>query len=144
MAAFIFMYLLFVKHGINPDILYFLPFLASIFAGYKFADKFFILDQNYTVKIEKIDENINLLKDKLNEAREEVEYLKRQHARFSNLSDIMEKFSSTLSVNGVIKNIVESAYKIIGKSERAIFFSVDTIKQELGLTFSKKIMNRRI
>ena len=136
-AAFIF--LLFVKYNIDSEPYYFLSFVAVVFIGYRFANKFFILDQEYKVETERIEEDTNLLKNELNKNRQELEQLDWRLARYSNLSSIIEKFSSSLSRESIIEIIAENTYKIFGKSDRILFFLVDTKKQELELMHSKKI-----
>ncbi len=136
-AAFIF--LLFTKYNIALEPYYFLSLAAAVFIGYRFADKFFILNQKYKIEIEKVEEDTNLLKNELNKNRQNLEQLDWRLARYSNLSGIIEKFSSSLSCEKVIKIIVENTYRIFGKSDRILFFLVDTKKQELELTYSKKI-----
>ena len=111
----------------------------AVFIGYRFADKFFILNQEYKVETEKVEEDTNLLKNELNKNRQELERLDWRLARYSNLSSIIEKFSSSLSRESIIKIIAENTYKIFGKSDRILFFLVDTKKQELELMHSKKI-----
>ncbi|MCK4463015.1 MAG: GAF domain-containing protein, partial [Candidatus Omnitrophica bacterium] len=135
----LFIFLLFVKYNIDLEPYYFLSFAAAVFIGYRFANKFFILDQEYKVKTEKIEEDTNLLKNELDRNRQETEQLDWRLARHSNLSSIIEKFSSSLSCESVIEIIVENTYKIFGKSDRILFFLVDTKKQELELTYSKKV-----
>lgn len=164
LIASVFIAILFAAHKISSSPFYFLTFALSGFIGYKLAYKFFILSQKYTVEIEKIDEDINLLGDKLKKDRQEIELLDRRLARYSNLSGFIERLSLSISKEDVIKSIVENTYGIFGRSDpefrnfsgetsgprrvsgekdiirgRVLFFLVDTKKQELGLAYSKKI-----
>jgi len=135
----VFIYFFFVSHYPGFALPYLLPTLGSIFVGHKFADMFFTLRQKYVMKIEKTDEEINLLKNKISTDRGELSHLDGRLSRFSYLNSIIEKFSSSLSKEEVIKIIVENAYRTIGKSDRILLFLVDPIKQELKLTHSKKV-----
>ena len=117
---------------------YAITFLVTVIVGYRFCKKFLILEQEIKVENEKVEEGMNIIKDELEGAKNEITLLERRLARYTELSKITEKFSSTLSEEYVTKVIVENTYDLFGKSDRGLLFRVDTDKQALILVYSKK------
>jgi len=135
----LFVYFFYTSQRPDLAITFLLPTLGSVFIGYKFADRFFLLRQKYMVEIEKIEGKNNLLKNKLGTSLGELTLLEGRLSRFSYLNKAIEKFSSSLSKDEIIKIIVELAYRTIGKSDRILLFLLDPQEQELKLTHSKRI-----
>jgi len=89
-----------------------------------------------TARIEEITENINVLKDEHNKHKKEAVSLEKKKGRYNSLKDVVSTLNSTLSLEEIIKKIMDSALDIVGKSDSGLLFLVDTSKQELNLAFS--------
>ena len=87
-------------------------------------------------RIEEIAENINVLKDEHNKHKKEAVSLEKKGNRYNSLKDVVSVLNSTLTLEDVIKNIMDNAFNIVGKSDSGLLFLVDTSKQELNLAFS--------
>lgn len=87
-------------------------------------------------RIEEITENINVLKDEYGKHKKDEGLLQKKCARYSSLKDVVSILNSTLSMEGVIKKIMESAFNIVGKTDAGLLFRIDTSKQELSLELS--------
>jgi len=81
-------------------------------------------------------ENINVLRDEHNKHKKEAASLEKKNSRYNSLKDIVSTLNSTLSLEDVMKKIMDSAFSIVGKSDSGLLFLVDTSKQELNLAFS--------
>ncbi|MDP2980821.1 MAG: sensor domain-containing diguanylate cyclase [Candidatus Omnitrophota bacterium] len=87
-------------------------------------------------RIEEILENINVLKAEHNKHKREAASLEKKNGRYNSLKDIVSTLNSTLSLEDVMKKIMDNAFSIVGKSDSGLLFLVDTSKQELNLAFS--------
>lgn len=88
-------------------------------------------------RIEEIKENSNILQDKFNKHKRESLSLEQKEDRYRSLKDITSVLSSTLSLGEVTQLILDNALYIVGKSESALLFLIDTKNQELNLIASK-------
>jgi len=111
---------------------------VSVVLGHKLFANYFGLKQGYKVKRERIDQDINLLRDELDRNKNEIANVTARFKRYENLSEITEKYSSSLSEADVARTIIENAYSIFGKSDRALLYRVNEKRQELYLTHSKR------
>jgi len=84
-------------------------------------------------RIEETAENINVLSNENNKHKKEVLSLEKKGHRYNSLKDVVSVLNSTLAPEDVVKNIMDSAFNIIGKSDSGFLFRVDTLKQELNL-----------
>lgn len=89
-----------------------------------------------TTRIEEITENINVLRDEHNRHKKEAVSLEKKNSRYNSLKDVVSTLNSTLSLEEIIKKIMDSALNIVGKSDSGLLFLVDTSRQELNLVFS--------
>ena len=92
-------------------------------------------------RIEEIRENINVLEDEHNKHKKEAASLEKKAERYNSLKDVVSRLNSTLSLEDVIKKIMENAFNIIGKSDSGLLFLVDTEKQELSLALFRNKSN---
>lgn len=88
-------------------------------------------------RIEEMEENTNLLKEQHRRHKKEAQFLEKREARYDFLKDVTSRLSSTLSIDNLAEMILENVLKIVGKTESALLFLVDTKKQELNLFISK-------
>lgn len=87
-------------------------------------------------RIEEIAENINILRDENTRHKREAASLEKKGRRYNSLKDIVSVLNSTLNLEDVVKNIMDNAFNIVGKSDSGLLFLVDTSKQELNLALS--------
>ena len=87
-------------------------------------------------RIEEIAENINVLKDEHSRHKREAVSLEKKGHRYNFLKDIVSALNSTLNLEDVVKNIMDNAFNIVGKSDSGLLFLVDTSRQELNLALS--------
>jgi len=91
----------------------------------------------YTLKLERMDEEKNLILNDIREKEESIRSLERKFDRYLILIEAVEALSTRLSVDDIVKLAIEKSMKIIAKGERVLFFLVDTEKQELELAASE-------
>jgi len=132
----------------------FLTILTSITANFSyvwnvpvFFMTFLIADneikkQNYQLhivnaRIEEMKEKINVLEDEYAKHKKEAVSLEKKGGRYNSLKDIVSVLNSTLSLDDVVKKIMDNAFDIVGKSDSGLLFLVDTAKQELHLALSR-------
>ena len=88
-------------------------------------------------RIEEVKENMNLLRDGYDRHKKEAFFLEKKEQKYSSLKDITSILSSTLSLDELTELILDKALQIVGRSESALLFLVDTQKQELNLVASR-------
>ncbi len=144
LICFGFIVLFFLSHGqYGQESYYLLSYIASVLCGYFFYRNITGVKQVNKVDSEKIDEQINLLENDVHVITNEIEHLEKRLERYVDLSDLVEKFSSSLSEDDMIKIITENTYRLFGKSDRILLFRVDTVKQELNLVYSKRFFENQ-
>ncbi len=112
------------------------PYLAAL-AGYLYVRLTSKMDRSYSLKLEKMDEEINLLSGDIKEDRDNIISLREKLTRYSALKDVTEALSTVLSLEEINRLIVENTLKVLGKEGRALLFLVDTGHQELMLSASR-------
>lgn len=88
-------------------------------------------------RIEEVKENTNLLTDGYARHKREASSLEKKEDRYESLKDVTSILSSTLSLDEVTELILDNALQVVGRSESALLFLVDTNKQELNLIASR-------
>ncbi len=88
-------------------------------------------------RIKELSESTDLLTDEHLRHKKEAVFLEKKEKRFDLLKDASACLSSTLSLDDVSRIILDNALSIVGKSESAFLFLVDTEKQELDLAVSR-------
>lgn len=111
-----------------------LSFFLTSFMGY-----FCLRDNNKiggmaVLKLEKLDEEINLLSNDIENEKARIDSLGEKSKRYSTLKDVAESLSSVLAIEDIKGFIIDNAIKTVGKSGRALLFLVDTERQELMLS----------
>ncbi|MBI2495024.1 MAG: sensor domain-containing diguanylate cyclase, partial [Candidatus Omnitrophica bacterium] len=66
------------------------------------------------------------------------EALQKKHARYAQLQTIAEALSQMTDLAAIARLVVESAFRLIGKSDVCLLFLVDQERQELSLYASEK------
>ena len=118
-----------------------ITFLITVFMSYKFTKASSYLLKNNKVKVEKTTESSNTLENELHKHKLQSESLNKKLERYASLKEVTELFSGSLSLDDTIKFIAERAHELVGKSDRTLFYLVDTKKQELVLKKSKQSPN---
>jgi len=95
------------------------------------------LTNSYTLKLEKIDEEKNLILSDIREREGNIHSLEWKLDRYSILREAVEALSTRLAADDIVRLCIEKATKIIGKGNRVLFYMVDTEKQELELAASE-------
>jgi diguanylate cyclase (GGDEF)-like protein len=88
-------------------------------------------------RIEELRENMNLLTDGYERHKREAGILEKKEERYRSLKDVTGILSSTFSLDKVGEYIIDNALQVIGKTESALLFLVDTKKHELNLFGSR-------
>ena len=126
-----------LRTGLYGYSLFTLSFFIAIFLGYASFRIKNRIDSSYTLKLEKLDEQSNVLSNKIAEQKRMIISLEEKLNRYSTLKEIAESLSTQLSLNDVNKLIIEKAQKTLGEAGRVLIFLVDTDKQELMLSASQ-------
>ncbi len=92
-------------------------------------------------RIEEVKENTNVLRDGYARHRKESLSLEKKEGKYRLLNDVASLLSSTLSLDRVTECILENALRVVGKTESALLFLVDTRRQELNLVTSRMDSN---
>jgi len=92
-------------------------------------------------RIEEVKENTNVLRDGYARHKKEALSLEKKEGKYRLLNDVASLLSSTLSLDRVTEYILEDALRVVGKTESALLFLVDTKRQELNLVASRMDSN---
>lgn len=112
-------------------------YLVASFIGYILTGARERFVQEYDLKLEKLDEEINIVLNNEEEKRKVILSLEDKLKRYSILKDVVEELSTALSTEEISRLIVEKTINALGKAGRTLLFAVDTERQELMLSFSK-------
>lgn len=96
--------------------------------------------QTFSLRSEKLDEDINILSNDVNEKRVAVASLDDKLKRYSILKDVAEELSTVLSSDDINRLLIEKTLKTIGSKGRVLLFLVDMEKQDLTLAASRDFM----
>lgn len=91
-------------------------------------------------KLSELKRETNQLTDEAKRGKELKEALQKKLERYSELKELTELLSSSLSLKDVLHFIAEETFKIVGKSDRVLLFVVDEKKQGLNLAVSKTVV----
>ncbi|HDP16317.1 MAG TPA: sensor domain-containing diguanylate cyclase [Candidatus Omnitrophica bacterium] len=87
-------------------------------------------------RIEEVRENTNVLMNEHDKHKKEAVLLEKKEERYRMLKDVTSVLNSTLSIEKVAQYILDNALLIVGKTDSALMYLVDTEKQELSLILS--------
>lgn len=111
-------------------------FIWSLLLNYFFDRTNSILYLNET-NVEQLQGQINTIEAKIREAKLLNGSLYKKIDRFSALKAITEFLSTTLSEEEVFSIVTQKAFDIVGKSDVALLYMVDSQLQELALVSSR-------
>ena len=133
----IFVLLLNLRIGLIGHSIFVLPFFLTSALGFMHWRAGMKLLDLYSLKLEKSGEDITVSSNAIEEKRRGIFSVEEKLKRYSLLKEVIDSFSTQLSLDGVTKLIVEEASHTVGKSGRVLLFLVDTEKQELMLSASR-------
>jgi diguanylate cyclase (GGDEF)-like protein len=128
--------LLDLRAGAGNYSVFILLFLFTSLFGYLNWRKINSFSRSYGLRLERLNEESNILSDNITRKKEGIAALEAKMLRYSLLKEVTENLSSTLSLESVKNIIIDKALSILGKDARALLFLVDAEKQELALSAS--------
>lgn len=123
-----------------------LSFAATAFIGYAYLGMKNRIAQLYSLKAEKLSEELNVLSNNMSRDRVYVDSLEEKLQRYSSVKEVAEVLSTDLVLENINNLIIEKTALTIGKPGRIQLFLVDVKKQELMLSASDgmaKIMTKK-
>lgn len=126
-----------LRYHFNDCSVFLLAPLISCAIGYGFYRFNDLLNRSYNLRLEKMEEGINMLSTNIQGKRDNIKSFEDRLTRYSTLKDVAESLSTTLSIEEINKLIIERVTKTLGKEGRVLLFMVDKEKQELMLSASK-------
>ncbi|MFH1798325.1 MAG: sensor domain-containing diguanylate cyclase [Candidatus Omnitrophota bacterium] len=118
-----------------------LAFFLSSFIGYYVYRKISVSNQKYTVAMEKIQEDINLITNHLKRRRDEALAMEEKKRGLFSVKNIAERLSLALSREEIVKIVSEETFRLFGKDNRVMLFMPADALNGLELVSSSK--NRR-
>ncbi|MBD3426372.1 MAG: diguanylate cyclase [Candidatus Omnitrophica bacterium] len=118
-----------------------LAFFINSFTGYYISRKINVSNQGYTVTMEKVQEDINLITNHMNSRRAEVAAMAEKVNSLLGLKNIADNLSSSLSEDEIVKLTVKKTLEMFGgeKGEkRVLLYMVDEAHNELNLAYALK------
>jgi diguanylate cyclase (GGDEF)-like protein len=133
--------------GLNPYYygVLILAFFINSFTGYYISRKINLSSQDYTVTMEKVQEDINLINNHMNSRQAEVSAMAQKVDSLLRLKNIADNLSSSLSEDEIIKLTVRKTFDMFGGEngeKRVLLYTVDEAHNELNLSQALKGNNR--
>ncbi len=119
-----------------------LTFFVGSFIGYWIYRKISISNQEYTVTMEKIREDVNLVNNHMKNRAAEVSAMEKKIEDLLKLKNIADNLSLSLSKEEIIRIVSEETFNIYGQGKRTLVFTFDQMRKELGLAYVSKDRNR--
>ncbi len=123
-----------------------LAFFLNSFTGYYIFRKINVSTQDYTVTIEKIEEDINLISNHKKNREAEVIAMGEKVDSLLNLKNIADNLSVTLFSDEIIKIVTEKTFELFGGEKgdkRVLLYMVDEARNELNLSCAFKGKDRK-
>jgi diguanylate cyclase (GGDEF)-like protein len=125
-----------LRLGCYNATLFTLSFIPSTLAGYRYWLSVKHIEYSSGLSEEKAEESINVLSDELNKKRTDTKHLEEKMARYSELKDVAENLTTTLTMEEIARLVIEKAAGTVKKPGRVLLYLVDMQKQELMLSAS--------
>jgi diguanylate cyclase (GGDEF)-like protein len=125
-----------LRSGCYEAAYYTWSFIISALLGYSHWKTTKSMESSFSLTLEKLEEDINILSDIHNKQKTEIKYLDEKLLRYLVLKDVTEVFTTTLLLEDVARLIIERTAGTIKKQARILLFLVDVDKQELMLSAS--------
>ncbi|MBD3295898.1 MAG: diguanylate cyclase, partial [Candidatus Omnitrophica bacterium] len=104
--------------------------------------KIYRSNQQYTVTMEKIQEDINLIRNHVHKREAEVSAMGLKVESLLKLKNIADSLSVALSTDEVIKIIVDKTYELFSGESRVVLYLLEQASGELNLAYSARADNR--
>ena len=127
--------------GLNPYYygVLIMAFFLSGYIGYFVARKISVSSQKYTITMEKVQENTNLIGEHIQSREAEVSAMGEKISSLLKLKGIANRLGLSLSAEEIIKTVSEETFQLFGGDTRVLFFMVDgTGHKELTLFHTAK------
>lgn len=125
-----------LRAGMGDCYVFVLPFFLTSLFGYLNWRKIDSFGRLYGLRLEKLNEESNILSDNIIRKKAEITALEGKMLKYSLLKEVTEDLSVTLSLESVKKIITDKALSILGRDARVLLFLVDAENQELKLSVS--------
>lgn len=126
-----------LRSGSYVSAVFLWSFVPAALIGYSHWKKTRRFEDSTNLKLEKLEEDINVLSDTAGKNFAEIKYLEEKLQRYLVLKDVAESLTTTLVLEDIVKLIMEKASRTLKKFERILLFLVDAGKQELMLSASQ-------
>jgi diguanylate cyclase (GGDEF)-like protein len=134
---FTFLYLLVSFHAAVRYLPLFFLFVPG-YIGYRMNRYYEEETRSRTMAREKIEEDSNLLSDRMRTKENDAYRMRNSLKRLTYLKNIIEEYSLTLSEGDIIDSIARNTLDFYKNANRVLLYLVDTRRQELALVSSKK------
>jgi two-component system, cell cycle response regulator len=118
-------------------------FFVNIFVGYYMHRRMYQSHQKYTVSMEKVGEDNNLISNHMKNRDVEVSAMGRKIDGLLKIKNIADKLSVILDEDEIMKTVSADAFSIFGEDNRVMLFMVDGATDELNLAVTLKGPGRR-
>lgn len=135
-CAFLFTVLLNLRVGHYAHHIFTVTFFFTGGIGYLFARTKSRLDQLFSLRSEKLEEETNLLTNEVKEKNRSITALEEKLARYSALREVAESLGAVLSRDDVSAMLIEKTLKVLGRRGRALLFFTDPDSQDIMLLAS--------
>jgi len=125
-----------LKIGLYGYSAFTMEFMITTLIGYAFLRQRNRVEADSALKIERLEEDMNILSNDIKEKNLGVHSLEEKLNRYAMLKGVIESLSTHLSLDDINNLVIEESVKTLGKSGRALLFLVDTEKQDLMLSAS--------
>lgn len=120
-----------------------MAFFLSSFLGYYVYRRINLSNQKYTVMMEKIREDINLISNHMKNRSDEVSAMDKKIDDLLKLKNIADKLRMALSDEDIIELVSKATFEIFAGDHRVLLFMLDEDRKELNLTHTSKSKSRR-
>ena len=120
-----------------------LAFFLSSFIGQHISRRINTSNQDYTVTMEKVQEDTNLIHNHLKNRSAEISAMEDKVKSLLDIKGIADELSLSLSTEEVASLLTERAMKIFRGSSRVSLYLVDRTANELSLSNTAKADNRQ-
>ena len=112
-------------------------YIVTMFIGYNYWKTANKLKRDFSLKHEKLDEDINILSDTIHKKRDDMKHLDEKLLRYLVLKDVAEALTTTLTLDDIAAIIIKRASNTINKEGGTMLYLVDVERQELMLSASQ-------
>jgi len=120
-----------------------MAFFVSSIVGYYASRKMSLSNQKYTITVEKVAEDTNLIENHVKSRSAEVSAMGEKIGSLLKLKNIADSLSLSLSSDEIIKIVAEETSSIFKSDSRVLLFTVDNSRMDLNLSCAVKKDGRK-